>query len=179
MTPHHGIRRSSERPIAWYKRTSTAVCWLLVLLAAVGLTLTSSPHPTRERSRRAVSNMSRPAPPHGRTTRRWTPGIAVDAKATAVVFLHGYLAYLYGHAPASHIRDASRELARALEQTQAPPGIKALHPRLVTLAVSPRAPGDAIATALVSDTPVIHYPIRLILREHGSGWRVSGLAGTP
>ena len=106
---------------------------------------------------------------------------SAEAKATAVTFLHGYLAYLYGKAKASQIKDASGDFVGSLEHARAevPPGIKALHPRVVSVDVSAQAPGHAIATALVSDAEVVHYPIRLVLTESAPGWQVSGLQGTP
>ena len=180
MSPRRWIRRQLERPIAGHERSTTTVCGLLLLLAAAGLILTSPSRPAVE-SRRPAHLTTASAPARGEATSRWTPAIAAEAKATAATFLHGYLAYLYGQAPASQVKDASGAFVGSLEHArgEVPPGIKALHPRVVSLAVSPQPPGHAIATALVTDAEVVHYPIRLLLTESSPGWQVTGLEGTP
>jgi hypothetical protein len=180
VSPRRWIRRQLERPIAGHERSTTTVCGLLLLLAAAGLILTSPSRPAVE-SRRPAHLTTASAPARGEATSRWTPAIAAEAKATAATFLHGYLAYLYGQAPASQVKDATGAFVGSLEHArgEVPPGIKALHPRVVSLAVSPQPPGHAIATALVTDAEVVHYPIRLLLTESSPGWQVTGLEGTP
>lgn len=180
MSARRWIRRQLERPIAGHERSTVAVCGLLLLLAAAGLILTSPSRPAVE-SRRPARPATASAPARGEARSRWTPAIAAEAKATAGTFLHGYLAYLYGQAPASQVKDASGAFVGSLEHArgEVPPGIKALHPRVVSLAVSPQPPGHAIATALVTDAEVVHYPIRLLLTEGSPGWQVTGLESTP
>jgi len=180
MSRRGWIRRQLGRPIAGHERSTATVCGLLLLLAAAALILTSPSRPAVERSRRArPTTASAPARVEARS--RWTPAVAADAKATAATFLHGYLAYLYGQAPASRIEDASTGFVGSLEHArpEVPPGIRALHPRVVSVDVSPQAPGDAMATALVGDAEVVRYPIRLVLTEDEPGWQVSGLEGSP
>ncbi len=182
MSPRRWIRRHQlQRPIAGHERSTATVCGLLLIVAAAGLILTS---PNRQNL-----DSYRPAPPttastpaaRGEARPRWTPAIAFEAKSTAATFLHGYLAYLYGHAPASQVKDATSAFVGSLEhaRVEVPPGIKALHPRLLSVAVSPLPPGRAIATALVTDAEVLHYPIRLLLTEGSHGWQATGLEGTP
>ncbi|HTU31505.1 MAG TPA: hypothetical protein VMF07_19090 [Solirubrobacteraceae bacterium] len=180
MSPRRWIRRQLQRPIAGHERSTAAVCGLLLLLVAAGLILTSPRRPAVESRRPVRPSLASTPSTRGQARPRWTPAIAAEAKATAATFLHGYLAYLYGHAPASQVNDASGPLVGSLEHArgEVPPGIKALHPRLVSVAVSPQAPGHAIATALVTDAEVVHYPIRLVLSKGSAGWQVTGLEGT-
>ncbi|HTZ65628.1 MAG TPA: hypothetical protein VMB51_16125 [Solirubrobacteraceae bacterium] len=181
MSPRRWIRRQLQRPIAGHERSTATVCGLLLLLAAAGLILTSPSRPALESHRPAHPTTASTPAARGQPSPRWTPAIAAEANATAATFLHGYLAYLYGHALASQVKDASGAFVGSLEHArgEVPPGIKALHPRVVSLAVSPLPPGHAIATALVTDAEVVHYPIRLLLAEGSPGWQVTGLEGTP
>lgn len=181
MSPRGWIRRQLQRPIAGHERSTATVCGLLLLLAAAGLILTSPSRPTVASSRPRPTTTSARTHRRGEATARWTPAIAAEAKSNAATFLRGYLAYLYGQAPASKVKDASGVFVGSLEHArgEVPPGIKALHPRVVSLAVSPQPPAHAIATALVTDAEVVHYPIRLLLTESPAGWQVTGLEGTP
>lgn len=181
MSPRRWIRRQLQRPIAGHERSTATVCGLLLLLAGAGLILTSPSRPAVERRRPAHPTTASIPAARGEARPRWTPAIAAEAKSTAATFLQGYLAYLYGQAPASQVKDASGAFVGSLEHArgEVPPGIKALHPRIVSLAVSPQPPGHAIATALVTDAEVVHYPIRLLLTESSPGWQVTGLEGTP
>ncbi len=181
MSPRRWIHRQLQRPIVGHERSTATVCGLLLLLAAAGLILTS-PNPPAVESRRPARPRLASTPATRREAKsRWTTATAADAKSTATKFLHGYLAYLYGQAPASQVRDASGAFVGYLEHArgEVPPGIKALHPHVVSLAVSPQAPGHAIATAIVTDAEVVHYPIRLLLTEGSPGWQVTGLESTP
>jgi hypothetical protein len=179
MSPRGWIRRQLDRPLAGHELRAAAVCGLL-LLAAAGLILTSPTH-SRIGSDEHARSTTRTVAASGELIPRWTPAVAAETKATAETFLAGYLAYLYGRAPARQVKDAAGDFVLALERErqQVPPGIRALHPRVVGVDVSPQAPGRAIAVALVSDAEVVHYPIRLILAQTGSAWRVSGLESTP
>ncbi len=165
MSARGWIRRQLDRPIAGREGRTATVCGLLLLLAAAGLVLTRpSPLHCRRRQR------SGPHPgvhASGRVAQRWTPAIAAATRSTAETFLAGYLAYLYGQAPASAVKDATEAFVDALEHEplRVPPGIRALHPRIVSVIVSPQAPGRAIAAAVVSDGEVVHYPIGLILTQ--------------
>jgi hypothetical protein len=182
VSPRRWIHRQLQRPIAGHERSTATVCGLLLLLAAAGLILTSHTNPPTVESRPPArpSLASTPAT-RGEARSRWTTATAADAKSTATTFLHGYLAYLYGQAPATQVRDASGAFVGYLEHArgEVPPGIKTLHPHVVSVTVSPQAPGHAIATAIVTDAEVVHYPIRLLLAEGSPGWQVTGLESTP
>jgi hypothetical protein len=169
-----------DKPIAGRERSIATVCGLLLLLGAAGLILTSPTHSavgSSERARPRTLTLSA----SGTAPRRSTAAVGAHAKATAERFLAGYLAYVYGRAPASRVRDATVAFAGSLEHQpqRVPPGIRALRPRLVSVTVSLQGPGRVIASALVSDAEVVHYPIRLLLTDNGAGWRVSGLESTP
>jgi hypothetical protein len=181
VSPRRWIRRQLQRPIAGHERSTATVCGLLLLLAAATLILTSPNRPAVESRRPASPSLASTPATRGEARPQWTPAIAAEAKSTAATFLHGYLAYLYGQAPASQVKDATWTFVGSLEHArgEVPPGIKALHPRVVSLAVSPLPPGHAIATALVSDAEVVNYPIRLRLTEGSPGWQITGLEGTP
>jgi hypothetical protein len=172
-----GWVRRVDRPIEGPERTTTTICGLLLALAAAGLILTSPTRPSAvprsQPARTTTSTIS------GKASWRWTPADAAAAGASARRFLEGYLPYLYGQAPAGHVKDATAGFVRALERERriVPPGIRALHPRLLAVHVSPQAAGQAIGIALVSDGEVVHYPIRLALVAAGQRWLVSGLEG--
>jgi hypothetical protein len=175
MSTRSWVQRQLNRPIAGRERSTATACGLLVLLAAAGLILTGPTH-----SAGRSSDRPRTITASGEATPSWTPTAAGETKATAEKFLAGYVAYLYGQAPASQVKDATRDFVSALEgeRRQVPPGIRALHPHVVAVQVSPQAPGRALATALVSDAEVVRYPIRLLLTQTGGRWRVSGLEAT-
>ncbi len=179
MSPRSWIGHQLEQLLAEHRHRAATVCGLLLLLAAVGLVLnrpdTSAVVGSEQANRTPALHASGSAAP------RWTLATSAATKSTAERFLAGYLAYLYGRAPASTVQDATGAFVRILqhEPLRVPPGIRGLHPRVVGVNVSPQPPGRAIALALVSDAEVVHYPIRLTLTQTGSRWRVSGLQGTP
>jgi hypothetical protein len=169
------FRYRLDRQVAGRQCSTVTACGLLLALATAGLILTSPTHspvggsePARRTSTVIASGGGAPY---------WALADAAKIRSVTETFLAGYLAYLYGQAPASQVKDATPTFARTLERKrlQVPPGIRVLHPRVVGIQVSPRAPGRVIATALVSDTEVVHYPIRLALTDSASAWRVSGL----
>lgn len=175
MSARGWIRRQLDRPIAGREGRTATVCGLLLLLAAAGLILTR-PSPSTVTGGKGADR-TQVVHASGRVAQRWTPAIAAATRSTAETFLAGYLAHLYGRAPASAVQDATEAFVDALEHEplRVPPGIRALHPRIVSVTVSPQAPGRAIAAAVVSDGEVVHYPIGLILTQTGRRWRVSGL----
>jgi len=167
------VRRQLERPIAGHERRVATICGLLLALAAAGLILTT-PHSsvTHRRATAATGPSAVAASPW-----RWTPADVAAATASARTFLAGYLPYVYGQASPGQVSDAATGFVRALERERrvVPPGIKALHPRVVALTVSPAGAGHAIASASVGDGDVVHYPVRLALTEVSKRWVVSGL----
>ena len=95
------------------------------------------------------------------------PG-AVRAAATA--FLRGYLAFTYGQAKASAIRDVSADLRRTLAASppQVPASVRSLHPRIAALGLS-RQGREWVASANTTDGQNT-YQVIAVLSEHGGRW---------
>lgn len=95
------------------------------------------------------------------------PG-AVRAAATA--FLRGYLAFTYGQAKASAIRDVSADLRRTLAASppQVPASVRSLHPRIAALGLS-RQGREWVASANTTDGQNT-YQVIAVLAEHGGRW---------
>jgi hypothetical protein len=180
MSARRWIRRQLDRPTAEHERRTIALCGLILVVTIAGLVLTNPARPTGVSGRQKQTTAAA-INPGGNTPPPWSRAAEAAANATAETFLRGYLAYLYGHAPASQVGDATESFVRSLEpgHLQVPPGIRALRPRVVSLDVSQQGAGRVLAVALVSDAEVVHYPIRLVLTESARRWQVSGLEATP
>lgn len=178
MSPGGWIRRQLDRPIGESERRAAFTVVTVVLIAAtLLLAMTSTGVPAARHARGPRANRTPIVHARDDTATRWTPAVAATARSTAETFLAGYLPFLYGQVPVSAVRDATGAFVGALEHTpmRVPPGIRRLHPRVVGVTVSRQGPSGAIAVALVGDAEVVHYPIRLILTQSGSHWRVAGL----
>jgi hypothetical protein len=170
-----------DRPIAESERR-TAMAAVAVLLAATALLLA----------------LTRPAGQRQRTTERPSPSPARSASAVhahapetstapltpriaraADLFLAGYLAYLYGHTPASQIKDATAALLHSLEAhpPRVSPGMRSREARLVSLHTTQAPSGLLGVSALVTDGGLVDYPIGLLLAPRGGRPLVSGLDG--
>lgn len=171
------VGRQLDRPTAGRARSTATVCGLLLALAAAGLILTSPTHPSTVPGTQPARTTTHTITASGEAIRRWTPADAAAAGVSVRTFLGGYLPYLYGQAPAGQVKDATAGFVGALkrERRMVPPGIRALHPRVVAIGVSPQAAGHAIASAMVSDGEVVRYPIGLALTQTARRWLVSGL----
>jgi hypothetical protein len=97
------------------------------------------------------------------------------ARDTAMTFTNGYLAYTYGHAGAAQLRDLSTGLRAALAANppRVPRTVRALDPRIASLALSPDG-RDWLASANVTDGQSTYQVISILGRVHGS-WRVMAL----
>ena len=99
------------------------------------------------------------------------------ARRAALAFTNSYLAYTYGHATASQLRDLTPELRAAITANppRVPATIHALHPRIATLALTPlpHHPGWQ-ADANVTDGQDTYQVISLVGRIHGE-WLVVAL----
>ena len=99
---------------------------------------------------------------------------APAAAAAARAFLSGYVAWLYGQAGGSQVRDASPQLTALL--TRGSPSVTAatrrLHP--VVVALGAHEPGGNVlhVTAMISDG-LNRYPIRIVMVHDQSGWEAS------
>lgn len=165
------IRHLRDRPIVEHEQHTV----ILALLVAAALALASTrgdlnQHPARPS---ASASPAIPAPP-----------TAVFPRALAVrvarEFLAGYLAYAYGHAPATPIHDATSALRRSLENPPArvTPAMRASHPHLISVRVRSATGARIDVTALVNDGGLVDYPISLILERHAHRLVVCGLGGS-
>ncbi len=167
------IRRQLDRPIGDRERRAAFTAISVVLIAAaLLLAMTSTGVPASQQRREsqsatsAVSHVQRSAPP-------------AEALRTARRFLDGYLAFAYGHGPASVVKDTTSRLAAALSDRarMVPPALRRLHPRLVALRTTSSTGAALVVTGLVKDGEVVAYPIRVVLAAHGGRYLVTGLAG--
>ena len=92
-----------------------------------------------------------------------------------MTFTTSYLAYTYGHARAGQLRELSTGLRAALAANppRVPPTVRALDPRVASLALSPDG-RDWLASANVTDGQNTYQVISILGRVHGS-WRVMAL----
>lgn len=175
------LTRLRDRPITEReRRTATAV--VSVLLAAAAILLAAGrpagkPHhhvaPRRSAPPAAVASRA-PAPAGGALP------IAPTASRTAREFLAGYLAYLYGHAPAVSIKDATPALVLSLRAHPplVSPSMRALDPRVRSLHTAPASAGLIGLSALVNDGELASYHVGLLLASRHGRLLVSALEGT-
>lgn len=167
------IRRQLDRPIGESERRAAFTAISVVLIAAcllLAMTGTGVPASQQARARyRATSTV-------GPVTHGAPPD---EALRTARRFLNGYLAFAYGHGPASAVKDTTSSLAAALTDRarMVPPALRRLHPRLVALRASGSTGTAILVTGLVKDGEVVAYPIKVMVASRGGRYLVSGLAG--
>ena len=103
-----------------------------------------------------------PTPPAPRPT-----GPAA-ARRAALGFTQSYLAYTYGHATARQLRDLTPTLRAAIASNppQVPAAIRALHPRIASLTLTPQH-GAWLANANVTDGQDTYQVISLLHRLDG------------
>jgi len=166
-----------DRPIAPRERHGALALVLIVLLAstlALALARAASPRQTSEHTGRTsttvtasprskVAGSDPPNSPSASTHEALFPVAARTSRA----FLAGYLAYLYGRAPASRIKDANRTLIVSLEAH--PPRVSPAMRRRVAHVLGLRpalAPAGLIGVqATVNDGELVNYTIGLLLDE--------------
>jgi hypothetical protein len=166
-------RRIWDRPVAGHERR--AALTVVVVLLAASTTLLAATRPSRHRAApqettTSIAKAARSPTPAGRPTAAHSARVAPVAARVAHRFLTGYLAYLYGHAPAAALTDAVPRLVRALRARPplVPPAMRARHPRLLALRPMPAPAGMVGISALVNDGELADYSIGLLLgREHG------------
>lgn len=167
-------RRLRDRPIAERERHGALVAAALALTAVtvlLALTRATSHYPP------AAAGDPSPTPRATRSAAQDPPVISPGAERASRVFLAGYLAYVYGHAAAGHVRDATPALARSLRSHRSPvtPAMRARRPRVVSLHAT-RAPADAVTvSALVNDGGLIDYTLQLRLTPQDGRLIVSEL----
>lgn len=176
------VRRLRDRPIAERERR-TALTVVAVLLAASAVLLSATRPAGRPRypaSRRpgvAIRSTPRPTPTSG--ARNAAP-VAPTPARVAQRFLAGYLAYLYGHAPITAIRDATPGLLRSLRAHPplVPPAMRARSPRVLSLHPAPAPLGSVGVSALVNDGELASYQVVVLLAPKHGRLLVSTVEGT-
>ncbi len=179
------LRALADRPIAEHeRRLAFALAAAIIAIAAGALVLTRAGSAPPASLPAAPITPARPAapPPAAPAAPGSPPGPAAappGATQDARVFLDGYLAYLYGHAPAREIRGAAPRLLRKLERERprVSPATRQRHPRIVEIAARRIAGGRVAATASIADGGVAHYPITVVLERHAGRWQATGLSG--
>jgi hypothetical protein len=164
------VRRLRDRPIAEReRRTAIAIVVVLIVASAVLLAATRPAGRTRKLAPRrpvaSANGASRPPMPADAAA-----SVAPAVARTAHGFLAGYLAYLYGRAPASGLTGTTHVLSRSLRGHPpiVSPGVRARRPRVLSLHATPAPVGLIGLSALINDGELASYRVRLILaRERG------------
>lgn len=154
-----------DRPIAERERHGALAATAAVLLAATVLLAVTRPTTPHTPTRHATATSTPPQ------------GARPSSVEAGDVFLAGYLAYAYGHAPASQIRYATPALivSLAAHQPRVPPGMRARQPRVLELRATPAPAGLLGVRAVVNDGGLIDYPVGLLLAFRGGRLLVTGL----
>jgi hypothetical protein len=170
-----------ERPIAERERARALLAVTALLTAATILLALDGAHGDPPRRALASTAARATALRPGSSSTGAAPGASVVAPASAArLFLGGYLAYLYGHAPAGAVQGATPGLLRSLRAH--PPRVsldmRARQPRVLTLQVTPAAsPGRVVVSAQVNDGALEDYPVVLLLARERGRLLVTGLEG--
>jgi hypothetical protein len=172
-----------DRPIAESERRSALTTVLVLLILAAVLLVFTRPTGSRHlTARSATSTIMAAAAARAQVSVSSTPSDGAPLPTVARVsreFLAGYLAYLYGHAPAGQVDGATQALIRSLraQPTRVSPGMRARQPRIVALHSTPALPGLFGISAVINDGGLIDYSIKLLLTSHDGQLLVSGLEG--
>jgi hypothetical protein len=171
------IRRLRDRPIGEHERRGALAVVAVVGIAATLLLALAAPetppsHPASTPSRHVGE---REAP---RATES-SSGSIVAALRAARRFLHGYLAYIYGHGRAAHVSSATSTLARSLASRapRVPPSMRARRPRVLALHAVTAPTGVIEVTALINDGGLVDYPIELRLAGFDGRLLVAAVGG--
>ena len=160
------MRRLSSlyaRPIAEHERRALLAAVTLLLITATLLLALTRHTPQHHTTRHS----------NGAAAARRVAGVQPARSAAAVrvsrAFLAGYLPYLYGHAPASDITNATGGLLRSLkdEPPRVSPAVAASDPEVVSLTTTAIAGGLPGVRALLNDGSLIDYAITLQLTSTG------------
>jgi hypothetical protein len=153
----------------------------LLALSVLASVLTPAPGPQQRTGPQSTRSMQRvQTPARAQHPPSVSAGELAQARETAARFLSGYLAFLYGRAPARSVDAVTRGLQLQLLRAAAEvtPAEHGRHPRVVSIAVVGQAPRAVLATALVEDGGVTAYALRITLQEGRSGWLASAVDGS-
>lgn len=152
MSAAHMLRGLHQRHAYLKRLEPTAAVLLALLLSTVNQPVTSH--------RRLTSTAG-----SSRAAVLLTPAAARVARR----FLAGYLAFIYGHASASWITDATPQLKRSL-QTSPPvltPAVRERHARILRLSGTPARAGRLGVSARINSGQLPDYTLGLLLgSEH-------------
>ena len=157
-------RRLSDQPIT-ERRGALAVA--AALLSVVTLLLAAA-RPAPQHHTAAPQARTSPRSAAGSATANAAP-VAPVAARVAHRFLTGYLAYLYGHAPAGAITAAAPALLRLLRARPplVSPAMRARQPQVLALRLVAARAGTLGVRALIGDGELAHYSVGLLLeRQH-------------
>lgn len=166
------LARILERPLTDRDRRAAFTAIVFVLIVAALLLAIKTPGSSAAGGKLA---------PRHRAEARSSPQTDDLRRARSVArhFLHGYLAVVYGHAPARVVAHAAPGILAALsEPRRVPPELARLHPRAEQ--VNARLTGEAgkvDVTATVSDGEVLTYSIRLLVSRQRDGQLVVAKVG--
>jgi hypothetical protein len=167
-----------DRPIAEQERRTALAATVAVLVAATVLLALTRPAAHAATARAASTTTTATANPSAPAAKT-SPGGAPSPEATTVsrAFLAGYLAYIYGSAPASRITDVTRSLIVSLEAhpPRVPPAMRARRPRILELHATPAPSGQLGVSAVVNDGGVIDYTVGLTLASQDGRLLVTGV----
>ncbi len=178
------LRALGDRPIAEHeRRLAFALAAAIIVIAAgvLGLTRGGSP-PPRPAPPIAPAPPAAPIAPVAPPTpaaARGREAVPSGGTQDAGVFLHGYLAYLYGRGPARAIRDATPRLLKRLQadRPRVSPATRQRHPHVIHLTSRPLPRGRLAVTATIVDGGVARYRILVVLERHRRRWQATGLSG--
>jgi hypothetical protein len=158
------------RPINERERRAVLAV-VVTLLACAAMLLAASRHqPTARRAATTSLSGGASSPVSARGPAGNPAPVAHVAARVARRFLTGYLAYLYGHAPAETITGATPSLERSLRARPllVSPAMRRRYPRVLSLRPMPAAEDKVGFSALIGDGDLANYTVGLLLeREHG------------
>ena len=171
-------RQLSDRALTG-RRSALAI--VVVLLAASAALLTATrPSQHRPMPRRAAISLDGGArPPAAPDPSAHVAPVGPVAARVARRFLAGYLAYVYGQAPAAAITDAAPALVRSLRARPSlvSPAMRARHPRVLALRPTPAPAAMVAVSALVGDGELADYTVGLLLEREGGRLLVDAVEG--
>ncbi|HTU79419.1 MAG TPA: hypothetical protein VMF09_11720 [Solirubrobacteraceae bacterium] len=172
-------RQLSQRPVTG--RRGALVIVVVLLAASAALLIASRPSqqpPAPQIEASALAGRARPPAASDPPAANVAPAGPVAARV-AQRFLAGYLAYVYGHAPAAALTGAAPALVRSLRAhpSLVPPAMRALHPRLLTLRPAAGRAGTIALDALINGGELVDYTVELLLERDGRRLLIKAVEG--
>jgi hypothetical protein len=169
--------RSWHRPITEHERHAALALVVVLLAASAVLLITTRPVLPQQTPAPRATTSPHSAPASTPTSH--SARVAPVAARVAYRFLNGYLAYLYGHAPARAITATTPSLLRSL-RTRPPlvsPAMRARQPRVLSLRPIPVPAGAMGVSVLIGDGELADYSVGLLLKREHRQLLVSSVEG--